>query len=263
MEDYIKINRELWNKKTPVHIASKFYDIDGFLNGRCSLNPIELDALGDVKGRSLLHLQCHFGLDSLSWARLGAKVTGIDLSDKAIEKARELNNELGLDAEFICSDVYELDKVLDKQYDIVFTSYGTIGWLPELNKWAEIINRFLKPGGTFLIVEFHPVVWMFDDNFTRFEYSYFNAAPIVEVIKGTYADKDADINHESYGWNHPLSDIFSALLEQNLHIAEFKEYPFSFYDCFNKTVKNTEGHFQIKGLEGKLPLMYSIKAIKK
>nr|HMQ81182.1 class I SAM-dependent methyltransferase [Ignavibacteria bacterium] len=140
MEKYIEVNRDLWNKKTPVHVTSEFYDVASFKKGKSSLNPAELEALGDVSGKSLLHLQCHFGMDTLSWARLGAKVTGVDLADKAIDAARELNAELGLDAEFICSDVFDLKNVLDKKYDIVFTSYGTIGWLPDLDKWADIVS---------------------------------------------------------------------------------------------------------------------------
>jgi 2-polyprenyl-3-methyl-5-hydroxy-6-metoxy-1,4-benzoquinol methylase len=113
---------------------------------------IELELLGNVKGLSILHLQCHFGQDSLSLARMGAHVTGIDLSDKAIKTAQELNAELHLNAEFICSDIYDLPQHLNKQFDIVFTSYGTIGWLPDLNKWAQIIHHFLKPEGKFIFV---------------------------------------------------------------------------------------------------------------
>ena len=130
--------------------------MESFKKGKSSLNFIELDGLGDVSGKTLLHLQCHFGMDSLSWSRLGAKVTGIDLSNTAIEKARELNTELGLDAEFICSNVYDLKEMLDKKYDIVFTSYGTIGWLPDLGKWGDIISHFLNPGGIFYIADVHP-----------------------------------------------------------------------------------------------------------
>ena len=262
MDDYIKINRELWNKKTPVHVASKFYDVEGFIAGKTSLNPAELDSLGDVKGKSLLHLQCHFGQDSLSWARLGADVTGVDLSDKAIDEAKKLNDKLGLNAEFICCNVYDLKEHLDKKFDIVFTSYGTIGWLPDLNKWAEIISHFLKPGGTFFIAEFHPVLWMFNENFTEFQYSYFNDVPIIETVKNTYTDGDAEINLLSYGWNHPLSEIFTPLLKNNFKISEFKEYPYSYYNCFNKAIQNKDGWWEIEGMEGKLPLMYSIKAIK-
>jgi len=262
MDDYIKINRELWNKKTPVHVASKFYDVEGFIAGKTSLNPAELDSLGDVKGKSLLHLQCHFGQDSLSWARLGADVTGVDLSDKAIDEAKKLNDKLGLNAEFICCNVYDLKEHLDKKFDIVLTSYGTIGWLPDLNKWAEIISHFLKPGGTFFIAEFHPVLWMFNENFTEFQYSYFNDVPIIETVKNTYTDGDAEINLLSYGWNHPLSEIFTPLLKNNFKISEFKEYPYSYYNCFNKAIQNKDGWWEIEGMEGKLPLMYSIKAIK-
>jgi len=262
MDDYIKINRELWNKKTPVHVASKFYDVEGFIAGKTSLNPAELDSLGDVKGKSILHLQCHFGQDTLSWARLGADVTGVDLSDKAIDEAKKLNDKLGLNAEFICCNVYDLKEHLDKKFDIVLTSYGTIGWLPDLNKWAEIISHFLKPGGTFFIAEFHPVLWMFNENFTEFQYSYFNDVPIIETVKNTYTDGDAEINLLSYGWNHPLSEIFTPLLKNNFKISEFKEYPYSYYNCFNKAIQNKDGWWEIEGMEGKLPLMYSIKAIK-
>jgi ubiquinone/menaquinone biosynthesis C-methylase UbiE len=262
MNNYIETNRSLWNKKTDVHVKSEFYDVESFKKGMSSLNFAEIEGLGDVKGKTILHLQCHFGMDSLSLSRMGAEVTGIDLSDRAVETAKNLNAELGLNAEFICSDVYDLKKVLDKKFDIVFTSYGTIGWLPDMDKWAEVISHFLKPGGMFYIIEFHPVVWMFDDNFTGFQYSYFNDEAIIEEVSGSYADRDADINHLSYGWNHPISEVLTALLKQNLTIAEFKEYPFSFYNCFNNTVKNSSGYWEIKGMEGKLPLMYSIKAFK-
>ena len=263
MENYIEVNKNLWNAKTGIHVKSVFYDVESFKKGKSSLNRAEIDALGDVTGKSLLHLQCHFGMDSLSWSRKGAKVTGIDFSDKAIDTALGLNKELGTDAEFICADVYNLKNVLDKKYDIVFTSYGTIGWLPDLERWADIVSHFLNPGGVFFIAEFHPVVWMFDDNFTRFQYSYFNTGPIIEEVSGSYADRNADINLPSYGWNHPVSEVLNALLKQKLTLAEFNEYPYSFYNCFNNTVKNNDGFWEIRDMEGIIPMMYSLKAIKK
>jgi 2-polyprenyl-3-methyl-5-hydroxy-6-metoxy-1,4-benzoquinol methylase len=140
--DYIKANKELWNKRTGFHVLSEFYNVEAFIKGESSLNAIELDLLGNVKGKKILHLQCHFGQDSLSLARMGAKVTGVDLSDKAIEKAKELSVQLDLDARFICSDLYELPTILDEQFDLVFTSYGTIGWLPDLDKWGAVVSRF-------------------------------------------------------------------------------------------------------------------------
>ena len=126
MEDYIKINKQTWNNKTEVHIASDFYDNKSFLEGKSTLNSIELDLLGDLKDKKILHLQCHFGQDSLSLARMGAKVTGVDLSDKAIEKATEFNQLLHLDVKFICCDIYDLPTYLNEKFDIVFTSYGII-----------------------------------------------------------------------------------------------------------------------------------------
>ena len=262
MEKYIEVNKSLWNGKTEIHVKSDFYDVESFKKGKSSLNYLELDALGDVKGKSLLHLQCHFGLDSLSWARLGAKVTGVDLSDKAIDTAGALNNELGLDAEFICSDIYELKDVLNKKYDIVFTSYGVIGWLPDLDKWAKIISHFLNPGGIFYMAEFHPVVWMFDEDISRIQYSYFNDEAIIEEIKGTYANRDADFKHNSYGWNHSLSEVVTSLIKNDLKITEFNEYPFSFYNCFKPEAlsKDQNGYWRFKEYGGKIPIMFSIKA---
>src|SRR5690606_22988486 len=164
MKDYLQINKESWNKRTEIHLVSEFYDVKGFLEGKSSLNPIELELFGEISGKSLLHLQCHFGQDTISLSRLGAKTVGVDLSDKAVEAARELAAKDGSDAEFICCDVYDLPDQLDEKFDLVFTSYGTIGWLPDLDKWANVISHFLKPGGKFVFVEFHPYIWMYDDD---------------------------------------------------------------------------------------------------
>ena len=189
--DYIKINKETWNHKIAVHIASDFYNNAAFLKGKTSLNSIETDLLGDVADKNILHLQCHFGQDSLSLARLGAKVTGIDFSDQAIGKAKEYSKQLNLDATFICCDVYDTPNYLHKKFDVVFTSYGTIGWLPDIDKWASIVSHFLKPGGIFVFVEFHPFIWMYDNDFKNVQYHYFKSEPIIEEEMGTYADKNA------------------------------------------------------------------------
>lgn len=260
MEKYLQVNKEMWNKRTDVHIDSEFYDVQSFLEGRSSLNKIELDLLGDLKGKKILHLQCHFGQDTLSLARMGAKVTGVDLSDKAIAKACELNAKLKLNAQFVCCNVLEIDKHLKEQYDIIFTSYGTIGWLPELPRWAQLIHQFLKPGGQFLIVEFHPFIWMLNNEMTYFQYSYFNKEVIFEE-EGTYTDGGESLQLESYSWNHPLSDVVSALLNAGIQITHLSEYDYSPYDCFAKTVKAEKG-YQIEGLEGVLPMVYALKGEK-
>jgi 2-polyprenyl-3-methyl-5-hydroxy-6-metoxy-1,4-benzoquinol methylase len=257
-KNYIELNRDSWNKRTEHHVTSEFYDLQGFLNGKNSLNKIELDLLGDIKGKSILHLQCHFGQDSLSLARMGATVTGVDLSDKAIEKAIQLNDQLELDAEFICCDIYDLKKHLDKKFDVVFSSYGTIGWLPDLDKWAEIVDHFMKPGGQFIFAEFHPVVWMFDDDFSFIQYNYFKEDPIIESNTGTYTDHEAQIEHTSVGWNHSLSEVVQALFRQSLKITNFKEYNYSPYNCLKGMEQVAEGKFQIKKFGNKLPLVYSL-----
>ena len=153
-QSYFEQNKDSWNKRTAVHKESAFYDLDSFKKGKSALNKIELEELGDVTGKSLLHLQCHFGMDTMSWARAGADCVGVDLSDEAINLAKEINSELNLHTGFICCNVYDLKQHLDKKFDIVFTSYGTIGWLPDLDKWAEIVAHFLKPGGIFYIADF-------------------------------------------------------------------------------------------------------------
>lgn len=155
--------------------------------------------------------------------------------------------------------MYDLKNHLDKKFDIVFTSYGTIGWLPDLDRWADIISYFLKPGGTFFIVEFHPVVWMFGNNFEFIKYSYFNVEPIIEENEGTYADKNAPLKNKEVGWNHPFSEVLNALLKKNLELLEFNEYDYSNYNCFNNMIEIEKGKFQIKGFENKMPLMYALK----
>jgi len=261
--DYIKINRDSWNRKTDIHLNSDFYDNENFIKGQSSLNTIELDLLGDVKGKTILHLQCHFGQDTISLSRLGAITTGVDLSDKAIVRAEELALKCESSSKFICCDIYELPNCLDEKFDLVFTSYGTIGWLPDMNKWAAVINNFLKPDGKLVFVEFHPVVWMFDNDFNKVKYNYFNTGPIVESMEGTYAEKDADLSQEYVMWNHGIAEVLTSLLENGLEINSFSEYDYSPYDCFNETIKIEARKFRIEHLSNNIPMVYAIVAGKK
>ncbi|MBE2209673.1 MAG: methyltransferase domain-containing protein [Saprospiraceae bacterium] len=260
--NYIELNRDSWNKRTGVHVQSDFYGVKDFLAGQSTLNSIELDLLGDLQGKNLLHLQCHFGMDTLSLARLGARVTGIDLSDAAIDQARQLAEQQDIPASFICCNIYDLPEHLDEQFDVVFTSYGTIGWLPDLDAWGKIVARYLKPGGLFVFAEFHPAVWMFDNDFTKIEYSYFQQDAIVETEKGTYTDRDADIETTCVSWNHSLDQVFRALLHNGLRITDFREFDYSPYNCFANTVETEPGRFHIRGMEGKLPMVYALQAVR-
>lgn len=261
--NYLAINKDSWNKRTEIHLESEFYDVERFLQGKSSLNSIELDLLGNVSGKSILHLQCHFGQDSLSLSRMGAQVTGVDFSDKAIEAAKNLAIKIDSSAAFVCCDVYETPQFVKEKFDIVFTSYGTIGWLPNLTRWAQVIAQSLKPGGMFVFAEFHPVVWMFSNDFKEIQYRYFKTDAIIETESGTYANKNAPITQQYVSWNHGLSEVISALLQQGLQLETFLEYDYSPYNCFNDMVLCEPGKYRLKTINDKLPMVYALKAIKK
>ena len=261
--DYLKINKNSWNNRTDVHYDSDFYDNASFIKGKSSLNEIENKLLGAVKGKSILHLQCHFGQDTISFTRLGAPATGMDLSDRAIELARELASKTNSDASFICCDIYELPQHLVEEFDIVFTSYGTIGWLPDLDKWAGIVSKFSKLGGKLVFVEFHPVVWMFDNNFNTIQYNYSNTGPIAENEEGTYADKNAPLKQDYVMWNHGIGEVVNSLIGNGLDINSLDEYDYSPYNCFNGTVEYEPKRFRIEKLGNNIPMVYSIVATKK
>ena len=256
-------NRETWNKKVAVHAASEFYSMERFKKGDSSLHSYELNALGDVKGKSLLHLQCHFGQDTLSWSRMGAKCTGVDISEEGIKLAKELNNELKLDAKFVCSNVLDTSNHIDEQFDIIFTSYGTIGWLPDLQPWAKMISERLKPGGVFYIIDFHPIAWMFDytENPPTLSYGYHQKEVIFEEYTGTYADPDSDMISKEFGWNHSLGEIVNVLVNEGLHIEYLNEPDASPYNIFPDLKRRLDGFYE---LPSKMyPLLFEIKATKK
>lgn len=262
-EKHFENNKKLWNERTPIHINSDFYGNDAFIAGKSSLNKIELDEIGAVKGKSVLHLQCHFGQDTISFARIGAKATGVDFSDEAIKNAREINEKTGLDAEFVNCNIYDLRNHLDKKFDIIFTSYGVIGWLPDLNEWANIISHFLKPDGFFYIIEFHPLVWMFDDNFEKIEYPYFNTIePLAIQQNTTYADTSQKLDGMEYSWNHSISEVYQGLKQAGLDVEFIHEFPFSSYNIFPDMYKGTDGYWRMNKFGEKLPLMFSMKAKK-
>ncbi len=257
--EHLAANKALWNARVDVHAASAFYDVAGWKAGATSLKKIELDLLGEVRGERLLHLQCHFGQDTLSLARMGAEVTGLDLSDKAIAKARELATEMGLAATFVESDVLAMTEAVTGPFDTIFTSYGVTGWLPTLDGWGQQIAALLKPGGRFVIVEFHPFIWMYDGPMDMIAYSYFNVAPIIEIAEGTYTDGGEDLKNEAYYWNHSLSDVFQALRGAGLEVTQISEDNYTPYKLADNQVPVPNGYAPA-GKEGLLPLVYAMEA---
>ncbi|MEP5339907.1 MAG: class I SAM-dependent methyltransferase [Algibacter sp.] len=261
-KSYFDTNKATWNNKVKVHAESEMYNLEAFKKGESSLMPYELKALGDVSGKSLLHLQCHFGQDTLSWSRKGAKCTGVDLSDEGVKLAKKINDELGLDAKFVCCNVLDTSEFVKDTFDIVFTSYGVIGWLPDLKPWGKMIAERLITGGTFFMAEFHPIVWMFDylEGKSIMKYGYMQDAVIYEEYEGTYANQESKMISKEYGWNHGLSEVINALTEAGLHIEYLKEHDESPYDVLPNLVKTDSGMFVTK--DKLYPLIFTLKATK-
>ncbi len=265
---YFQTNRDRWNELVALHARSAFYDVAGFKAGKSSLRPLERAELGDGTGRSLLHLQCHFGLDTLSWARLGARVTGVDFSAEAIALARSLAAELAIDARFVCANLYDLPAQLADAFDIVFTSYGVLCWLPDLARWAEIVAHFLKPGGTFYLAEIHPLSFMLDDRpglpELRLSYPYFHAAePIRSEASGSYTDRDAVIrNTVSYEWSHSLGDVVTALIAAGLRLEFLHEFPYSVYPVVPTMEHGADGWWRLRDNPNDFPFLFSLRARK-
>lgn len=258
-------NRRWWDCATPVHYRSRSYDVEGFRQGASSLLPLERGEMGEVRGKSLLHLQCHFGLDTMSWARMGAAVTGVDFSPQAIATARRLSDELGIPARFIESNVYDLPEVLEERFDIVYTGYGAICWLPDLDRWAKTIARFLRPGGTFYIVEGHPYSDLIDDDVTdrvALKGAYLgNRGPIRVDSPDTYTDSDGPLEVQTtYEWDHPLSEVLNAVISAGLRLEWVHESPLGFFRRHPLMERREDGHWLFpEGVSG-LPLTFSLRA---
>lgn len=262
MTNYTKANKKWWDEVTSIHAQSELYDVENFKKGKDHLELIEKEEMGDVKGKTLLHLMCHFGMGTLSWARRGAITTGVDLSEESINFARKLSEEINVPATFICSDIYDLPNVLDQKFDIIFMSYGVLIWLSNIDKWAKLINYFLKKGGFFYIVELHPFTNILSNKF-KLAYDYFDRGPFIDDSVGTYTDWNADIKGNTYIWSYTVSDIINSLLKQNLKIEYVHEFPFTNYDQFPGFMeKNKKGQYILKTKDIKLPLLFSLKAFK-
>jgi SAM-dependent methyltransferase len=267
-------NRALWNTWTRINLQSTFYDVEAFEAGRGrDLDPIARAGPGDVRGKSLLHLQCHFGMDTIRWAKHGATVTGVDFSEEAIAAARALAARMHVPATFIHSDVYDLPAHLEGRFDVVFTSHGVLCWLPDLERWAHVVTRYLAPGGLFYIVEAHPLLLCFDDRLTepdlRLLYPYFHGPEAIrEEHPGCYSAPDAPITSVEYLWLHTLSDIIGSLTRTGLHVEAFEEYPFLGWKFFPWMVEGADGWWRLPEDgrlptgRGSLPLMFSLKATK-
>jgi SAM-dependent methyltransferase len=256
-----ELNRRWWDERVPIHVASDFYDVEGFKAGRSSLLPFVIEEVGDVAGRSLVHLQCHFGLDTLSWARLGAEVTGLDFSAPAVDAARSLATEAGIDAAFVAASLYDAQDALGgRRFDVVYTGIGALNWLPDLHRWAELVRGLLAPGGFLYLAEFHPIEWVFADDDLTVERDYFEREPLVFEDPGTYADLDAKtVNDRTEEWQHPLSDVVTAVIDAGLVLELLHEHDFTVTPRW-PLLEERDGLLRMPEGGPRLPLMYSLRA---
>ncbi|MEV1172867.1 class I SAM-dependent methyltransferase [Nonomuraea sp. NPDC049784] len=259
--DYLDVNRANWNARVPIHVASDFYDVEGFKAGRSAIRSFERDEVGDVSGRSLVHLQCHFGLDTLSWARLGAEVTGLDFSEAAIEQARAIAAECGIPAEFVTADVYDAVEALGgATYDIVYTGIGALVWLPDLTRWAETVAALLKPGGFLYIAELHPFADILDvETGATVTHDYFAKGPHVWEYPHTYTGSEVLEYQTSVQFQHGLGEVVSAVTAAGLRVEFLHEHDHTFFQRF-ATLVASEGSHRFPEGAPRVPLVYSLRA---
>jgi SAM-dependent methyltransferase len=261
--DAVAANHAVWEAWTPHHFTTSGYDIPSFKAGREPLDPITLAGVGDVAGKALLHLQCHFGLDTLSWARRGAMVTGVDFSATAIAKAREIAAEMALPAQFVCSNVYDAPAHLARPFDIVFTSVGVLGWLPDLEGWAKVVASCLKPGGRFFILEAHPVAFLFDPQLPagmRLMYPYFARTPLIETETGSYAAPLSGTQVTCHSFSHPMADILGSLLRAGLRLTAYDEFPFLRWPALPWMTRRDAYFWDLPAEFGEIPMMFALAA---
>lgn len=263
MDEYTRTNRARWDEMVPIHARSG-YRMEEFKAGASKLRPLEIEEVGEVTGKSLLHLQCHFGMDTLSWARRGARVTGADFSEQGIKLARSLADELGIAASFVCSPIDDLPSALSGEFEIVFSSYGVLFWLRDMRRWGQVIAHFLAPGGFFYVVDNHPFLNLFnsDPGTTELQlaYSYFRTEPIGYPPECDYADPSVQLTHGSFEWVHTLGEIATALIAAGLQIEFIHEFPYMYFPILPFARKSDDGWWRLPG--DPIPLMFSIKARK-
>jgi SAM-dependent methyltransferase len=280
-EPYYDINRLWWDGVVPIHEASRGYDREGFLRGEKPLCPVEREELGPrVRGSTLLHLQCHFGIDTLNWARLGASVTGVDFSLPAIEAARRLSAESGIPGRFVHANLYDAPAALREQFDVVYTGIGALNWLPDVRTWARVAAACVRPGGLLYVYEGHPMLWSLDnqrdDRQLVVNAPYFERRePSVWETDTTYVDGPKLEHRRTCEWNHGLGEIVTALVEAGLRIEfvhEHREVPWQALPWMEPVGPGTtgaDGRYQSNRMwrlpeaqRDLVPLMYSLLATK-
>ncbi len=265
MDERLVANRENWNDRTAVHLASQFYDVEGWLRAPKQPRALEFEALGDVAGLRLVHLQCHFGLDTLAFANAGATVTGLDFSAPAVEAARAIATKTGLAerSTFVCANVYDAAAVLPNgAFDIVYVSLGALCWLPSVERWAEQVGALLAPGGRLYLHDSHPAMWALADDGRAVEFTYFEETePHADDADRSYTDGDTPIEHtRQYEWNHSIGEIVTALLHQGLRLDQLVEHDWTVWPRFDFLVETGDHQWTTPAGMARMPLTYTVVA---
>jgi len=262
-ELHLDTNRRWWDERTAIHAKSALYDLPGFRAGRSTLFPFELEEMGDVTDQTLLHLQCHIGLDTLSWSRLGALTTGLDFSPPAIAFARSLAEEIGLVADFVVAAVDDAPEALGRQFDIVYTGRGALIWLPSIDRWAEVVSRLLRPGGRLYLAEFHPLADAMAGELPCFEADYREGSAILDGSPGDYTDRElATLNNDTVEWVHPLGAVVTAIAHAGLVIEQVVERDETYFQRFPELIESSPGIWKFPQDRPQIPLSYSLRAHK-
>ncbi len=267
--DPFETNKRNWNERVGIHVRSRtgIYRTEDFRTGQTVLGPIEAAEVGDVRGKRLLHLQCHFGLDTLSLARLGADVTGLDFSETAIAAARSLSTETGVPGHFVLGNVYDAPTLVDGLFDIVYVTWGAICWLPDIRRWGRIVADFLAPGGYLYLLETHPSASVLEQIDGRLVAHYDWRTPLEQPLvfdDDTTYTEDSDLlkNSRTCSWNHSLSDIVGGLLDQGLRLAFLREHETLPYRHVDMMVEAGSGMFRLPDGQPRLPLAFSLKMVR-
>lgn len=262
--EMLAANRAMWDERVSIHVNSDFYDVAGFKGGRVGVRPFEVEEMGEVAGLDLVHLQCHFGIDTIEWARRGARVTGLDFSAPAIAAAARMAADMGIDARFVTADLYDAVAALEAStFDVVYTGLGALLWLPDMVRWAQVVHALLRPGGFLYLSEFHPVADILGDDDLTVTLSYFTNQPIRWDEPGTYTDPDvATERNLSYEWIHPLSEVVTALLDRGLVLEMLHEHDHTLFARWPFLEGRADGSYHLPAGMPVPPLMYSLRARK-
>jgi len=274
VEDYAEINRANWDERAPAHAASPDYAVERFASDPAHLSEVvrfDLPLLGDVGGLRGVHLQCHIGTDTISLARLGASMTGLDFSNASLTQARRIAGLAGADVRFVQAEVYDALTVLEPaSFDLVYTGIGALGWLPDIARWAAVVAGLLRPGGRLFIREGHPMLWSLEDSrpdgLLVVEYPYFEREePMVFDEGGTYVETDAVFTHNrTHEWNHGLGEIITALMTAGLDLTGFAEHDSVPWEALPGQMERIGGgEWRLADRPWRLPHTYTLQAVRR